>query len=140
MKRLLFAIAALFAVSTFALPAMAAKVDITISRASQTMTVKVDGAVKYNWAVSTGKSLSWTRAGTFGVQSLSPNHRSSLYNWAPMPHSIFYDGNRAIHGTDHVSQLGSRASHGCVRLSRGHAATLYALVSNNRGNTRIVVR
>src|SRR5258708_9113567 len=46
-----------------------------------------------------------------------------------MPHSIFFPKiGHAIHGTDSVSRLGSPASHGCVRLSRANAATLYDLV------------
>jgi len=46
-----------------------------------------------------------------------------------MPHSIFFTKiGHAIHGTDSVGRLGSPASHGCVRLSRANAATLYDLV------------
>jgi len=46
-----------------------------------------------------------------------------------MPHSIFFTKiGHAIHGTDSVSRLGTPASHGCVRLSRENASTLYALV------------
>jgi hypothetical protein len=46
-----------------------------------------------------------------------------------MPHSIFFTKiGHAIHGTDSVNRLGTPASHGCVRLSRANASTLYALV------------
>jgi hypothetical protein len=45
-----------------------------------------------------------------------------------MPHSIFFHGGFAIHGTYETASLGRPASHGCVRISRAHAATLYALV------------
>jgi len=46
-----------------------------------------------------------------------------------MPHSIFFTKiGHAIHGTDSVGRLGTPASHGCVRLSRENASTLYALV------------
>jgi hypothetical protein len=46
-----------------------------------------------------------------------------------MPHAIFFTKvGHAIHGTDSVGRLGSPASHGCVRLSRQNASTLYALV------------
>ena len=48
-----------------------------------------------------------------------------------MPHAIFFTKTgHAIHGTDSVNRLGSPASHGCVRLSRANAATLYALVKS----------
>jgi lipoprotein-anchoring transpeptidase ErfK/SrfK len=44
----------------------------------------------------------------------------------------------AIHGTNYVSRLGNRASHGCVRLHPGHAATLFALV-RRAGKSRTVI-
>src|SRR5206468_806058 len=56
-------------------------------------------------------------------------HYSKEFDDAPMPHSIFFTKiGHAIHGTDSVNRLGTPASHGCVRLSRDHASTLYALV------------
>ena len=137
---MLFGMLALFASAMFALPALAG-VQVTISRATQRMTVSVDGAAKYTWAVSTGSSYGSTRAGTFHVQSMKRMHYSSKYNNAPMPHSIFYDGDRAIHGTTHVGQLGNRASHGCVRLAPGNAAALFALVQKyGTGSVRIIVQ
>ena len=137
---MLFGMLALFASAMFALPALAG-VQVTISRASQTMRVSVDGAAKYTWAVSTGQRDSWTPGGTFRVQGLDRYHRSSKYNNAPMPHSIFYDGDRAIHGTTHVGQLGNRATHGCVRLAPGNAAALFALVQKyGTGSVRIIVQ
>lgn len=58
-----------------------------------------------------------------------------------MPHSIFFHGGYAIHGTNQVSRLGRRASHGCVRLHPANAATLFAIVRRQgSGATRIVVR
>ncbi len=45
-----------------------------------------------------------------------------------MPHSIFFSGGYAIHGTSATGALGRPASHGCVRVSPGNAATLYKLV------------
>jgi lipoprotein-anchoring transpeptidase ErfK/SrfK len=57
-----------------------------------------------------------------------------------MPHSIFFLGGYAIHGTGYVRSLGRPASHGCIRLAPGNAARLYSLVRQhgNRG-TRIVI-
>jgi lipoprotein-anchoring transpeptidase ErfK/SrfK len=45
-----------------------------------------------------------------------------------MPHSIFFSGGYAIHGTYATGSLGRPVSHGCVRLSPGHAAMLYDMV------------
>jgi hypothetical protein len=60
---------------------------------------------------------------------MEEDHYSKEFDDAPMPHSIFFTKiGHAIHGTDSVNRLGSPASHGCVRLSRANAATLYALV------------
>ena len=41
------------------------------------------------------------------------------YHMSPMPHSIFFRGGYAIHGTYATGSLGRPASHGCVRLSPG---------------------
>ena len=60
---------------------------------------------------------------------MEEDHYSKEFDDAPMPHSIFFTKiGHAIHGTDSVNRLGSPASHGCVRLSRDNAATLFALV------------
>ena len=119
----------------------AARADlvITINKSSQSMSVAVDGQHRYTWAVSTG--IYGTPSGSFRPQSLSRHHFSSLYNAAPMPYSIFYDGNFAIHGTTHVRQLGGPASRGCVRLHPSNAAILFSLVEKEgMGNTRIQIQ
>jgi hypothetical protein len=66
---------------------------------------------------------------------------SKQWDNAPMPHSIFFmkDGH-AIHGSYEVKNLGSPASHGCVRISPENAAKLYALVAKNGlQNTQVVL-
>ena len=112
---------------------------VTVDKSSQRMSVAVDGVPRYSWAVSTG--IYGTPSGTFRPQSLSRHHFSSLYNAAPMPYSIFYDGNFAIHGTTHVAQLGGPASRGCIRLHPSNAAVLFSLVQREGlGNTRISIQ
>jgi hypothetical protein len=54
-----------------------------------------------------------------------------------MPHSIFFHGQYAIHGTLETDLLGRPASHGCIRLSPSAAATLYQLVSREGAVIRI---
>jgi lipoprotein-anchoring transpeptidase ErfK/SrfK len=112
-----------------------ADVVIDVDKSSQRMSVSVDGAHLYSWAVSTG--VHGTPSGTYRPQSLSRNHRSALFGGAPMPYSIFYSGNFAIHGTPHVSRLGGVASHGCIRLHPSNAAILFSMVQRNTGGTRI---
>jgi lipoprotein-anchoring transpeptidase ErfK/SrfK len=116
-----------------------ADIVVKVDKSTQRMSVIVDGEQRYTWAVSTG--IYGTPSGTFRPQSLARYHRSTIYNNAPMPYSIFYDGNYAIHGTTHISRLGGRASKGCIRLHPSNAAVLFALVQREGvGNTRISIQ
>jgi lipoprotein-anchoring transpeptidase ErfK/SrfK len=116
-----------------------ADILVRVDKASQQMSVIVDGQHRYTWAVSTG--IYGTPSGSFRPQALKRHHFSTLYNNAPMPYSIFYDGNFAIHGTTHVSRLGGPASRGCIRLHPTNAAVLFSLVQREgAGNTRITIQ
>ncbi len=127
------------ALSMLSMPPQAcADVLVRIDKSSQRMSVMVNGEHRYTWAVSTG--IYGTPSGSFRPQSLKRYHRSTIYNNAPMPYSIFYDGNFAIHGTTHVAQLGGPASRGCIRLHPSNAAVLFSLVQREGlGNTRISI-
>ena len=57
------------------------------------------------------------RAAFSGRRALYAMVHSAKYGNAPMPHSIFFYGQYAIHGTTAVGNLGSPASHGCIRIS-----------------------
>ncbi|NVN87468.1 MAG: L,D-transpeptidase [Rhodopseudomonas sp.] len=106
-----------------------AKIAITVDKDAQQMTVAVDGVERYRWPVSTGNPSHETPNGSFTAFRMEEDHYSKEFDDAPMPHSIFFTKvGHAIHGTDSESRLGSPASHGCVRLSRANASTLYALV------------
>jgi hypothetical protein len=109
-----------------------AKIAITIDKNAQLMTVAVDGVERYRWPVSSGLPSYETPNGSFRTFRMEEDHYSKEFDEAPMPHSIFFTkSGHAIHGTDSVNRLGSPASHGCVRLSRANAATLYALVQKD---------
>jgi lipoprotein-anchoring transpeptidase ErfK/SrfK len=138
MKKFALVLAALAALF-FAAPASAATVVAKISLSTQRMTVTVNGVTRYSWPVSTARSGYRTPVGSFRPTLLKKMHYSSKYDNSPMPHSIFFLGGYAIHGTGAVRSLGRPASHGCVRLAPGNAAALYSLVSQNRGATRIIV-
>jgi lipoprotein-anchoring transpeptidase ErfK/SrfK len=115
-------------------PRVVARVDI----ARQTMTVEVDGEVVHTWRVSTARPGKVTPKGTFRPQVLSPRHRSSLYDGAPMPYAVFFNGHIAVHGTTEVRRLGRPASAGCVRLDTAHARTFFDLVRRT-GMSRVQI-
>ena len=125
----------LIALMMMTTPAMA-QTDITISKSLQMMQVDTE-TNSYQWPVSTARKGYYTPIGIFQPYSLQVMHYSRKYDNAPMPHSIFFSGGYAIHATPHVGSLGHPASHGCVRLSPGHAALLYKLVKEDMDNTTI---
>ncbi len=113
----------------FATGAAQAKIAITVDKSAQLMTVAVDGVERYHWPVSTGNPSHETPNGSFRTFRMEEDHFSKEFDDAPMPHSIFFTKvGHAIHGTYSEGRLGMPVSHGCVRLSRANAATLYALV------------
>jgi lipoprotein-anchoring transpeptidase ErfK/SrfK len=116
------------------------EVVVRVDLSEQRMSVSRDGEPYANWAISSGKAGYSTPIGTYRPTVMQRMHRSSKYNNAPMPYSIFFRGGYAIHGTSATGRLGRRASHGCIRLSTPNAATLYNLVkAEGATNTRIVI-
>ncbi|BBU58102.1 MULTISPECIES: L,D-transpeptidase [Mameliella] len=115
---------------------LVAKVDVS----TQTMTVIYNGKVEYRWPVSTARAGKHTPRGQWNAYWLSKYHRSSIYNNAPMPFAIFFNGDYAIHGTDQISRLGRPASAGCVRLHPEHAAVLFELTQQvGKKNMKVVI-
>ena len=120
--------------------ASAATLAAHIDLSSQTMTVKKGGRVLYRWKVSTARKGYVTPVGSFRPTRMYVRYFSKKYHNSPMPHSIFFRGGYAIHGTTSIKSLGRPASHGCVRLHPSNAATLYSLVKQaGSGNTRISI-
>jgi lipoprotein-anchoring transpeptidase ErfK/SrfK len=114
---------------------------INIDKASQKMTVLLDGVQQYEWPISTGLRGYTTPSGTYTARSMNKIWYSRQWDNAPMPHAVFFtkDGH-AIHGTYEIKRLGKPASHGCVRLSPENAALLYALVEKTGlKNTEVVL-
>ena len=115
-----------------------AHVEINIDLTSQTMTVHSSSGGTYVWPISSGRAGRATPNGVFRPRALYAMVHSAKYNNAPMPHSIFFYGQYAIHGTTAVGNLGRPASHGCVRISPANAATLFAMVQRQGAEIRIV--
>jgi len=121
-------------------PALAT-ILIQVDKPTQTMTVSVDGAVRYRWRVSTGATGFSTPVGSYTPFRMEVMHYSQEWDNAGMPHAIFFTTRgHSIHGSDHPG-LGTPVSHGCVRLTLQNATTLYQLVTaEGMASTKVVVR
>ena len=128
--------------STTTQPRKAAVPDILIvvSKPTQTMTVTVDGHVRYRWRVSTGATHYSTPDGSYTPFRMELMHYSREFDNAGMPHAIFFtQRGHSIHGSDHPG-LGTAVSHGCVRLTLSNATALYQLVKSvGMAKTKVVV-
>jgi lipoprotein-anchoring transpeptidase ErfK/SrfK len=122
-------------------PAAGAEVRVTIDKSTQRMMVEVDGNLRWVWPVSTGRLGHDTPSGRYTAFRMEADHFSKEWDDAPMPHSIFFSQTgHAIHGYLNTRQIGTPASHGCVRLEPGNAERLYALVEKEGlPNTKVVV-
>ena len=105
-----------------------ADIAVRIELSRQEMNVDVDSVHYATWAVSTARRGYRTPAGTYIPYLLDRMHYSKLYNYTPMPYSIFFLRGYAIHGTTEVGNLGHPVSHGCVRLRPDNAKILFDLI------------
>lgn len=105
-----------------------ARVNVEVDVGAQTMQVYVNGQHKHSWRVSTGRKGNETPSGRYRAKRIEEEWYSTIYDDAPMPHAVFFNGGYAIHGTYETKRLGRPASHGCVRLAPGNAAKLFSLV------------
>jgi hypothetical protein len=76
--------------------------------------------------IRSGKQGYETRRGWHKIYLKHARHFSTLYNNAPMPHSQFFDGGQALHGT--YSDLFKSGSHGCVNMYAADAKRLFNLL------------
>lgn len=113
-----------------------ARVAIRVDLPSQTMYVSAASG-DYAWPISSARLGYRTPRGTFGVQRMEVMHRSRKYHNSPMPHSLFFSGGYAIHGTYEIAALGQPASHGCIRIAPENAAALYQMVRAEGGSISI---
>jgi lipoprotein-anchoring transpeptidase ErfK/SrfK len=79
------------------------------------------GNVTYGPVPITHGRAGWrTPAGTFRVGWKDIDHKSSIFDNAPMPYSVFFNGGIAFHEGSLTEQ-----SHGCIHLSRAAAKSYY---------------
>lgn len=100
-------------------------VRIIISLPLQRAFVYQGGALVGMAAVSTGRDGYETPVGEFTILAKDKDHRSNLYDDAPMPYMLrlTWDG-VAIHAGHNP---GYAASHGCIRVPMGFAEKLFAI-------------
>lgn len=141
-NRLNLRIAAHFLLACYLQPAHAAQtVRTVVDLSEQRMHLYVDGNLQATWKVSTARRGYRTPVGSFRPIRLERYWRSRKYDMAPMPHSVFFLGGYAIHGTNEIRRLGRPVSHGCIRLHPRNAAHLFQMIRQaGRQNVRIVIR
>ncbi len=108
---------------------------IVVSLPSQKAFVFKDGEAWESTDVSTGKPGNDTPEGVFPILQKKVQHRSTLYDDAPMPYMqrLTWDG-VALHAG---RVPGYPASHGCIRLPKAFAKKLYDIT--NFSSTVVVV-
>lgn len=116
------------------------KVYLEVSVATQVGNIYVDGVLKHSVKVSTGTTAHPTP--TSGYLDNHPNGRvydkytsrkfpGGDYNGlGNMPYAVFIKGGFAVHGTARSNwpKLGTRASHGCIRMHPDNALIFNRLV------------
>lgn len=112
----------------FSVPAFSATIEARIDISRQEMKVYQYGRLKHVWKVSTARRGYSTPTGAWRPTRMYREYYSKKYHNSPMPHSIFFYGGYAIHGTGSIKNLGRPASHGCIRLHPGNAQTLFNMV------------
>jgi lipoprotein-anchoring transpeptidase ErfK/SrfK len=100
---------------------------VAIDLGDQMMKVYKGDTIVYSWLCSTGRRGYDTPRGSFAPYHAVKMHHSKQWDDAPMPYSVFFNKGVAVHGTNHISRLGRKASHGCVRLHVKHAKKFYKL-------------
>lgn len=80
-----------------------------------------------SYIVSTGKSRTPTRTGTYRVQRKysSTSMRGRGYYVPNVPYTMYYSGGYAMHGAYWHNRFGTPVSHGCINLPVRQARWLY---------------
>jgi lipoprotein-anchoring transpeptidase ErfK/SrfK len=121
--------------------AFAAQLEARIDLSDQKMRIYQNGLLRHSWKISTARRGYRTPTGSYKPTRMHKMWYSRKYHMSPMPHSIFFKGGYAVHGTNEIKNLGRPASHGCVRLHPDNARTLFKMVERvGRANAAIKIR
>jgi lipoprotein-anchoring transpeptidase ErfK/SrfK len=134
-------ISMIFAAGLLPASALAAKLEARIDLSEQKMRIYQNGQLRHSWKISTARRGYVTPTGSYKPTRMHKMWHSRKYNMSPMPHSIFFKGGYAVHGTNEIKNLGRPASHGCIRLHPDNARTLFRMVERvGRANAAIKIR
>ena len=100
-------------------------IEIDLSR--QRLVAWEGNKAVYAVIVSTGKSSTPTRVGTFAIQTKYRTTRMTGddYDLPNVPYTMYYDGGNAIHGADWHNLFGNPVTHGCTNVAVNHAKWLF---------------
>jgi Putative peptidoglycan binding domain/L,D-transpeptidase catalytic domain len=110
--------------------------DICYDRKRHQVTLWKSGKLWNSWLVRGGSSSHPTRVGRFKVFYRDKDHVSSLYD-SPMPHSQFFSGGQAFHGSALMMDPFVGHSHGCVNMYREDARQLWQLTAKHPLKVRV---
>ncbi len=102
-------------------------VQIDVNLAEQTLTA-TDADGTFSTKISSARPGFTTAKGCYDNPQLEQVHPSRKLDNSPVPHSIFYSGGFAIHGTLDDASIGRPASYGGIRVSRYAASVIYGLI------------
>lgn len=91
-----------------------------------------NGRLHNSWLVRGGSYDRQTRTGDFTVQWRSKDHKSRLYDGAPMPYAQFFSGGQALHGSRLMMNPYEGHSHGCVNFWVEDARQLWNLTHDKK--------
>lgn len=116
------------------------KVWAQVVKSTQTMYLFVDGKLESTWKVSSGVEGRGTpnfdrhpNGRIYDTYSSSKFPGGDYNGLGNMPYAVFIEGGFAIHGTPKSNwpKLGTRASHGCIRIHPDNALIFNRLVRKN---------
>ncbi|OCR02445.1 hypothetical protein BCD67_14460 [Oscillatoriales cyanobacterium USR001] len=100
---------------------------IEIDLSTQRLVAWEGNKAVYAVIVSTGKSSTPTRVGTFAIQTKYRIARMTGedYDVPDVPYTMYYDGGNAIHGAYWHNLFGNPVTHGCTNVAVNHAKWLF---------------
>jgi len=110
-------------------PPPSGEVELLIDVRNRTLTVLNDGYPYYQFKVAVGKTETPTPVGNWSIRRKAMNWGTGFgTRWMGLnvPWGIY-----GIHGTNKPYSIGTRASHGCIRMFNKSAEQLYSWVEVN---------